>query len=205
MANNYSAFTAHPWHGIHIGDKAPEVVNAYIEIVPTDTVKYEIDKPSGFLKIDRPQKYSNVLPCLYGFVPKTYCGPGIGNFCSQQTGRAGIVGDGDPLDICVFTERNIPHGNIIVPAKLIGGFRMIDGGQADDKIIAVLPFDEIYSMWEDIQQMPSSLVERLRHYFLTYKALPGAPNKAEITHLYGREEAIRILELARKDYAELIK
>lgn len=82
---------------------------------------------------------------------------------------------------------------------------MIDGGQADDKIIAVLPFDEIYSMWEDIQQMPSSLVERLRHYFLTYKALPGAPNKAEITDLYGREEAIRILELARKDYAELIK
>lgn len=196
-------YTAHPWHGIPIGDKAPMVVNAFIEIVPTDTVKYEIDKQSGFLKIDRPQKYSNVLPCLYGFVPQTYCGAGVGEFCAQQTGRTGIAGDGDPLDICVFTERNIPHGNIIVPAKPIGGFRMIDGGQADDKIIAVLPFDEIYSAWDDIDHMPESLRERLRHYFLTYKAMPGMPNKAEITHLYSAAEAHTIIQIARGDYALL--
>lgn len=201
----YAQYTAHPWHGIHIGDKTPEIVNAFIEIVPTDTVKYEIDKASGFLKIDRPQKYSNVLPCLYGFIPKTYCGTGIGAYCAEKTGRSNIAGDGDPLDICVFTERNIPHGNIIVPAKPIGGFRMIDGGQADDKIIAVLPFDEIYSAWDDIEQMPDALVERLRHYFLTYKALPGAPNKAEITDIYGRDEARHVVMLAIRDYKDQIK
>lgn len=193
-------YTAHPWHGIDPGLKLPEVVNAFIEIVPTDTVKYEIDKASGFLKIDRPQKYSNVLPCLYGFVPQTYCGTGIGAYCSAQTGRNGIAGDGDPLDICVFTERNIPHGNIIVPAKSIGGFRMIDGGQADDKIIAVMPFDEIYSVWDDIDHLPDTLKERLRHYFLTYKAMPGMPNKAEITHVYGLAEAHQVINIARSDY-----
>jgi inorganic pyrophosphatase len=198
----HAQYTAHPWHGIAIGEKAPVIVNAFIEIVPTDTVKYEIDKASGFLKIDRPQKYSNVLPCLYGFVPQTYCGQTIGAFCSDKTGRPGIVGDGDPLDICVFTERNIPHGNIIVPAKPIGGFRMIDGGQADDKIIAVLPFDEIFSAWDDISQMPDSLVERLRHYFLTYKALPGAPNKAEITHIYGKDESQEVIRTSIADYKE---
>ncbi len=196
-------FTAHPWHGIPVGALAPDIVNAFIEIVPTDTVKYEIDKESGFLKIDRPQKYSNVLPCMYGFIPQTYCGADVGAYCSERTGRQGIAGDGDPLDVCVFTERNIPHGNIIVPAKLIGGFRMIDGGQADDKLIAVLPFDEIYSAWDDIDHMPESLRERLRHYFLTYKAMPGMPNKAEITHIYDRVEAHRVLEAAIRDYATL--
>ena len=196
----FAQHTAHPWHGIHIGAACPEIVQAFIEIVPTDTVKYEIDKVSGFLKIDRPQKYSNVLPCLYGFVPQTYCGETIGALCSERTQRPGIIGDGDPLDICVFTERNIPHGNIIVPAKTIGGFRMIDGGQADDKLIAVLPFDEIYSGWNDIDDMPESLRERLRHYFLTYKAMPGMPNKAEITHIYGKSEAHAVLRAAIEDY-----
>lgn len=201
--NTIQPYTAHPWHGIHIGDNAPSVVNAFIEIVPTDTVKYEIDKESGFLKIDRPQKYSNVLPCLYGFVPRTYCGEQVGLFCGERTGRTGIAGDGDPLDICVFTERNIPHGNIIVPAKPIGGFRMIDGGQADDKIIAILPFDEVYSAWDDIDHMPVALHERLRHYFLTYKAMPGMPNKAEITHIYGKQEAHHIIRAAMQDYTTL--
>ena len=97
MKQNY---TVHPWHGISAGVNAPDAVTAFIEIVPTDTVKYEIDKASGFLKVDRPQKYSNVLPCLYGFIPQTYCGQKIGDYCSSKTGRTGIYGDGDPLDIC---------------------------------------------------------------------------------------------------------
>ncbi|MBK7444403.1 MAG: inorganic pyrophosphatase [Chitinophagales bacterium] len=198
-------YTVHPWHGISPGLNAPESVTAFIEIVPTDTVKYEIDKATGFLKVDRPQKYSNVLPCLYGFIPQTYCGQKIGEYCGEKTGRTGIHGDGDPLDICVFTERNITHGNIIVPAIPIGGFRMIDGGQADDKIIAVMYNDEIYSGWDDIDHLPLSLVERLKHYFLTYKAMPGAPNKAEITHLYNKEEARTIIKTSMEDYFNLIK
>ena len=66
-------FKAHPWHGISAGEKAPDVVNVFVEIVPSDTIKYEIDKESGHLKVDRPQKFSNIIPALYGFVPRTYC------------------------------------------------------------------------------------------------------------------------------------
>ena len=67
-------YKAHPWHGLDVGDKAPEIVNAFIEMVPTDTIKYELDKASGYIRIDRPQKYSNVVPALYGFIPQSYCG-----------------------------------------------------------------------------------------------------------------------------------
>ena len=197
--------TAHPWHGIPPGPNVPEKVTAFIEIVPTDTVKYEIDKASGFLKIDRPQKYSNVLPCLYGFIPQTYCGEQIGRYCGEKAGRDDIAGDGDPLDICVFTERDISHGNIIIPAIPIGGFRMIDSGQADDKIMAVMQNDEIYSNWNDVDHLPPSLVERLKHYFLTYKAMPGAPNKAEITHTYGKAEAYEVIRASIEDYGTLVK
>ena len=80
-------FKAHPWHGITVGENAPNVVTAFIEIVPTDTVKYEIDKETGFLKIDRPQKFSNVIPTLYGFIPQTYCDVEIAAFASLQSGR----------------------------------------------------------------------------------------------------------------------
>src|SRR4051812_20137807 len=94
-------FKAHPWHGIEIGDEAPNIVTAYIEILPTDTVKYEIDKVSGHLKIDRPQKFSNVVPSLYGFIPQTYCDVKIAEFAAWKSGKAVHKGDGDPLDICV--------------------------------------------------------------------------------------------------------
>ena len=77
-------YKSHPWHGIELGVNAPEMITAFIEMVPTDTVKYEIDKISGFLKIDRPQKYSNVIPALYGFLPQTFCGENIGNFCAEK-------------------------------------------------------------------------------------------------------------------------
>ena len=135
------AFRAHPWHGVPIGPDAPRLLSAYVEIVPTDAVKYEIDKETGILKVDRPQQYSNVCPTLYGFIPRTLCAEAVGRFCSAKTGRPGIVGDGDPMDICVLTERPITHGDILVRARPIGGLRMIDGNEADDKIIAVLSGD----------------------------------------------------------------
>ena len=95
-------FKRHPWHGVSIGAEAPALVTCYIEIVPTDTVKYELDKTTGHLKIDRPQKYSSVCPTLYGLLPQTYCGERVAEACRQRTGRPNIVGDGDPLDICVL-------------------------------------------------------------------------------------------------------
>lgn len=195
-------YTSHPWHGIPIGDSAPDNVTAFIEVIPSDTVKYEVDKQSGYLKIDRPQKFSNIVPALYGFIPQTYCKHEVAQLCMDATGRTDIVGDDDPLDICVLTEREITHGNVIVNATPIGGFRMIDGGEADDKIIAVLTKDEVYGQWHDISELPESIVNRLRHYFLTYKQLPGEPAKCEITHVYGRTEALEVIRRSQADYQQ---
>ena len=119
-------------------------MNAFIEIVPTDTVKYELDKTTGCLNVDRPQKFSNVCPTLYGFIPQTYCGEEVGAFCAERSGREGIDGDGDPMDICVLTEKAISHGDILVRAIPIGGLRMLDNEEADDKIVAVLEGDAVY-------------------------------------------------------------
>jgi inorganic pyrophosphatase len=194
-------FKPHPWHGIPIGDAAPRTVTCFIEIVPTDTVKYELDKETGYLKVDRPQKFSNICPSLYGFIPQTYCGERVGAFCGERTGRQGVVGDGDPMDICVLTEKDISHGDIILRAIPIGGLRMIDGDEADDKIIAVLQDDAMYGGWRDLHDAPPALVERLRHYFLTYKQVPGAaPPRVEITHVYDREEAYLAINHSRADY-----
>jgi len=193
-------YKSHPWHGLTIGEAAPDIINVFIEVIPSDTVKYEIDKTSGYLKIDRPQKYSNISPAPYGFIPQTYCKEETAKFCMEKTGRSGIVGDDDPLDICVLTEREITHGNIIVQAIPIGGFRMLDEQEADDKIIAVLKSDEVYQGWEDITDLPANIVNRLKHYFLTYKQLPGEEPKCEITHTYGREEALEVIRRSQKDY-----
>ncbi len=195
-------YVSHPWHGVHIGDNAPEIVTSFIEVVPTDTVKYEIDKVSGYLKVDRPQKFSNIVPALYGFVPKTYCSDLVAERCMQATGKIDIIGDQDPLDICVLTERHISHGNILVPAIPIGGFRMIDNGEADDKIISILKGDEAYSKWRDITDVPHSIINRLKHYFMTYKQIPGEEevHKIEIDQVYGKEEAIKVIEASINDY-----
>src|SRR5678816_1003266 len=127
-----NTYLFHPCHGVETGANAPEIVTAYIEITPSDTVKYEIDKISGILKVDRPQLFSNVVPALYGFIPQTYCKEEI----AALSGRTGIEGDGDPLDILVLTEHRIVRGDILVQAVPIGGLKMIDNNQADDKIIA---------------------------------------------------------------------
>jgi inorganic pyrophosphatase len=191
---------AHPWHGIEPGDDIPRVVTAFIEIVPTDTIKYEIDKISGYLKIDRPQKFSNMIPTLYGFIPQTYCAEFVAEYSELKSGREGIKGDGDPLDICVLSERSVTHGDILLQAVPIGGFRMIDDGEADDKIIAVLKGDEFYRLWNDISDCPASYINRLKHYFLTYKHLPSDHAVCEITHVYGREEAHEVIKRALADY-----
>lgn len=193
-------YKSHPWHGLDVGDNAPDSVMAFIEMVPTDTVKYEVDKTSGYLKIDRPQKYSNVVPALYGFLPQTYCGESVGEYCSEKSGKENVQGDSDPLDICVLTEKVISHGDIIAEVRPIGGFRMIDGNEADDKIIAVLMNDATYGAYTDISDCSDVVVGRLKHYFLTYKDMPGLESEAEITHVYGVEEAHEVIVRSMNDY-----
>jgi inorganic pyrophosphatase len=194
-------FRAHPWHGVAIGDNAPDVVTSYIEIVPTDTVKYELDKWSGILKIDRPQRFSNVCPAPYGLVPQTFCGEAVAELFAKRSGRHEIGGDNDPLDICVITEKVISHSDILLQAVPIGGLSMLDGEEADDKILAVMKDDIVYGGCRDIDDVPKPVIDRLRHYFLTYKQAPGATaGKTSITEVYGREEAHAVIRASHHDY-----
>jgi len=198
-----SLYKPHPWHGISIGEKAPDIVTVYVEMVPTDTVKYEIDKITGYLKVDRPQRYSNVCPSLYGLLPQTYCGNSVAELCAQTTGRLSIKGDGDPLDICVLTEKTIKNGGIILEAIPIGGLRMIDGDEVDDKIIAVMKGDAVYSSIKDINQVPKQVIDRLKHYFLTYKQSPDNEIKnCDIVDIYDKETAFEVIRRSREDYNE---
>lgn len=197
-------FQAHPWHGVSPGSQAPGLVNAYIEIVPTDVVKYELDKTSGHLRVDRPQRFSSMCPTLYGFIPQTFCGPLVAELCAEKIGQADIEGDGDPMDICVLSEKSFAQGSFFLNAKPIGGLRMIDGQQADDKIVAVLESDLTYGYIDSIDNLPSALVDRLKHYFLSYKQFPGeAPRKVSIADVYGREEALEVIRQSLQDYRDL--
>jgi len=199
-------YKAHPWHGISFGENVPEVITSFIEMVPADNVKYEIDKTTGYRKVDRPQKFSNIVPALYGFVPQTFCGDEVAKLANIVTNRTDIIGDGDPLDICVLTERNITSGDILIEAIPIGGFRMIDKGEADDKIIAVMAKDEMYNKWKDISDVPESLLNRLKHYFLTYKNIPGESVAiVEIPETYGRQKAHEVILKSIEDYNKIYK
>lgn len=197
-------YKAHPWHGIPIGELAPQTVTVFIEIVPTDTLKYEVDKESGYLKIDRPQKYSNLVPTLYGFVPQTYCGDGIATLARNNGAEKVQEGDGDPLDICVLSSHHISHGDILLQAIPIGGFCLLDKGEADDKIIGVLVGDPIYGQYKDISDLPEAVLMKLKHYFLTYKNLPGEPQHCEIAYEYGREASHEVIRTSMSDYRDLI-
>ncbi len=189
-------FKPHPWHGVSPGEKAPDVLLTYVEVVPADTVKYEVHKASGYLKLDRPQKYSNVCPVLYGFVPQTYCGDSVAAFSSEKVG-----GDGDPLDICILTDRPIQHGDVLVECIPIGGLRMLDQMEADDKIIAVLKDDAAFGDWRNVEQVPASVLNRLEHYFLTYKQAPGDhSSNVEIEGVYGRADAYEVIRRSMDDY-----
>src|SRR5688572_25888732 len=194
-------FRPHPWHGLSPGPSFPEIVHAYIEVTPTDGVKYEIDKISGYLKVDRPQRFSNFCPMLYGFVPRTYCGDHV---AAYTIAGAPLVdhGDGDPLDICVLTDRPVSRGEILLEARPIGGLRMVERSEADDKIIAVLIGDPTYGELEDVADLSRAVIDRLRHYFLTYKAIPGETSaRITVDPVYGPEVAHRVLEASRLDYA----
>ena len=122
----------HPWHGLEAGDAAPNVVNAYIELTPFDSVKYELDKTTGYVRVDRPQRTSAQPPTLYGFIPRTFCGRRVAKLSPLAKS-----GDGDPMDICVITERPISRAEIILRARVVGGLQMVDNDEADDKIIAL--------------------------------------------------------------------
>lgn len=194
-------FPVHSFHGISPGESAPEKVNAVIEVVPDDRVKFELDKTTGMLCVDRPQKYVNGCPVLYGFVPRSLCAELVGRHCMTRTGLTNIDGDGDPIDICVLTEKDISHGNILVRARPIGGLRMIDGNQADDKIIAVLENDLMFGKYTDVSQLDDVIIDRMKTYFETYKQPPG-PQKRKVTiaDVYGPDEAKSIIGYSLQDY-----
>lgn len=201
---NYK-YKAHPWHGISYGENCPEEVTVFLEIVPRDTVKYEIEKESGFLQIDRPQLYSNVCPANYGFIPQTYCGERIADIAREKSNKTIKAGDGDPLDILVISEHHIPRGDILLKAKPIGGFCLIDDGEADDKIIATLTGDKVFGQYQEVMQLPKGILQRMEHYFLTYKNLPNEPQKCEIAYSYGREQSFEVIKTSIQDYEEFIK
>jgi inorganic pyrophosphatase len=195
-----SQFRPHPWHGLSSGPEPPALLNAFIEITPFDLVKYEVDKQSGYLRIDRPQRTSSQPPALYGFVPRTLCGSR-----TQRLSPQSIRGDGDPLDICVLSERPITRGEIIVRARVVGGLQMVDAREADDKLSAVLDNDYVWGEARDVADLPEVLVERLQHYFLTYKLVPKQKGAAKISRVYGRRHALRVVQAAIDDYLETFR
>lgn len=188
----------HPWHGLPVGPEPPSVVTAYIEITPFDSVKYEVDKATGYTHVDRPQRASSFPPTLYGFIPRTYCADRVRALAAE----AGATrGDGDPLDICVVSERPINRADIMLRARVVGGLQMIDHGEADDKIIAVLNGDHVFGQARELADLPDAFVERLTHYFATYKLRPGESGAdVRIAQAYGRAHAEAVVEAAMADY-----
>jgi inorganic pyrophosphatase len=187
----------HPWHGLEIGPDPPAVVNAYIELTPFDRVKYELDKKTGYLRVDRPNRTSSFCPTLYGFIPGTYCGPRVRDLMPQAK-----AGDSDPLDICVISERPIQLSEVILTARVVGGLPMLDNGEADDKIIAVLDADAMWLDVHNVTDLPSVLVDRLRHYFSTYKMLSPDEDRVRIDAPYSRDHAEKVIKAAIADYDE---
>lgn len=123
MIPGFSRWRPHPWHGLETGPEPPSLVHVFVEITPFDLVKYEVDKASGYLKVDRLQRTSSLPPALYGFVPRTYAGARVARLM-----EGAVTGDGDPLDICVLGERPISRAEVILTARVVGGLPMVDGG-----------------------------------------------------------------------------
>jgi len=194
---DFHGWRPHPWHGLSPGRHPPLEVRAFIEITPFDLVKYEVDKETGYTIIDRPQRTSAQPPALYGFIPQTFCGERVCELTPDAE-----VADGDPLDICVISERRIDRGGILLDARVIGGIQMLDGGEADDKVIAVLRNDYVWSAVGEISELPDVLVQRLKHYFGTYKMSDEMDSSIRITGVYGRDHAARVVDAALEDYEE---
>ncbi len=195
--NPFYRWRPHPWHGLDAGDNPPKIVNSFIEITSFDTIKYEVDKKTGYMRVDRPQRSSSLPPSLYGFIPRTYCGDRVGELSTETD-----IGDGDPLDICVLSERPIDRAEVILSTRVIGGIHMIDEGEADDKIISVLDNDRYYKDISDISELPEVIIERLRHYFGTYKLIPGRETNVYVDRVYDKEYAYKVIEASLQDYSD---
>ncbi len=191
----YSKWRPHPWHGLDPGPDPPSALHAFIEITPFDLVKYEVDKASGYLRVDRSQRTSSLPPALYGFIPQTYAAERV---AALMPGVA--EGDHDPLDICVLSERPISRAEVIVRATVVGGIPMVDGGQADDKIIGILSDDPVFGGVRDIEDVPEALVGRLIHYFSTYKLRPASGGSVQVGEPYDRAHAEAVVAASLEDY-----
>ncbi|MFT7033528.1 MAG: inorganic pyrophosphatase [Cyclobacteriaceae bacterium] len=172
-----------PWHSVEIGDDAPNEVNGIIEIPTATRAKYELDKVSGLLKMDRVLYSSIYYPANYGFIPQTYCD------------------DGDPLDILVLSQITIVP-LCIVPAKVIGVMRMLDQGEHDDKIIAVAQNDMSVQHFNDISELPKHFVKELRNFFEDYKKLEK--KEVEVKDFLDADIAKLIVKQAITDYKDLM-
>lgn len=174
----------HPWHGAHYGDKAPYEVNAIIEIPEGSRAKYEVDKATGLLKLDRVIYSSFHYPINYGFIPQT------------------LGQDGDPLDILVFCSQSI-QPLCLVEATVIGNMQMIDSGTMDDKIIAVAHDDPSVNHIRTVDALPPHFINELRNYFEQYKVLE---NKiVEIDNFQDAETAYAIIREAISHYKETFR
>lgn len=178
----------HPWHEVELGEKSPSIVNAVIEIPKGSKLKYELDKKSGLIKVDRVLFSSVHYPANYGFIPQTYCE------------------DRDPLDVLVLGQE-IVTPLCIMRAKIIGVMRMQDQGEADDKLIAVHADDPEYSYYNSISELPPHRMTEVRRFFEDYKALEH--KRVVVEEFLEREEAIVILDeaisLYRQKRTELLK
>ncbi|MFN9665256.1 MAG: inorganic diphosphatase [Bacteroidota bacterium] len=171
----------HPWHGVPSGKQAPRVVNAIIEIPQGSRCKYEIDKASGLLKLDRVIYSSFYYPINYGFIPQSY------------------GGDKDPLDILVITTLPV-QPLTLMEAKVIGVMQMVDSGEPDDKIIAVAANDPGVNHYNNIEELPQHFFDELRHFFEEYKKLE---NKSVLVEDFGdNAKALEIISTALTFYQE---
>lgn len=199
MPHSFDRFRAHPWHGLPIGEGAPGNVEAYIEITPFDAVKYEIDKQTGYLRVDRPQGSSALPPTLYGFIPRTYCADRVAALTPGAE-----FGDMDPLDICVLSQQRIDKAEIVIPSRVVGGIQLLDDGEADDKIVALLESDPVFGYAKDLKNLPLAVINRIVHYFATYKLdMSGKKeNSIEVIGTYGRDHAMDVIQASMDDYTD---
>ncbi|AZQ44034.1 inorganic diphosphatase [Nonlabens ponticola] len=174
----------HPWHDISPGDNVPETVTGIIEIPKNTRAKYELDKESGMLILDRVIYSSMYYPTNYGFIPQTYCD------------------DNDPLDILVLSQIEIVP-MCLVEAKVIGVMQMMDGGEMDDKIIAVAANDMSVAHFNDVHELPEYWLKEMRNFFEDYKKLEN--KTVDVEDFQGREKAMEIVQQSIVDYKEKFK